>query len=113
MGFETDVPWGIPEAGVASAAPCPLLPLLQRLAAEGLPTAVAMVDGALQPPMAPVPEDWRDVRLKTTAGMVTLSRKPGAIKVAVFGNADEALKEAQGKVCEALGALQPGAPAEK
>jgi hypothetical protein len=106
MGIETDVPWGTPEAGVAGAAPCPLLPLLKRLGDDGLPAAVAMVDGALHPPMAPLPEDWRDVRLKTKAGMVTLTRKPGAIVVVVFSNADDALKAAHAKVCDALDKLR-------
>lgn len=103
MGLEVLVPWGSPEAGVAGAAPCPLVPLLEKLAAAGLPTAVAMLDGALHSPTAPLPEDWREVRLKTPAGAVTLTRKPGAIAVVVFANADDALKAAQGKVASALG----------
>jgi hypothetical protein len=102
MGLEVVVPWGSPEAGVAGAAPCPLPPLLEKLAKAGLPAAVAMLDGALHMPTAPLPEDWREVRLKTAAGTLTLARKPGAIAVVVFANADEPLKEAQAKVAAAL-----------
>ena len=107
MGLEVVVPWGSPEAGVASAAPCHLPPLLAKLAADGLPAAVAMLDGDLHMPLAPLPDDWRDVRLKTTAGMITLTRKPGAIAVVVMANADDALKAAQAKVAAALAASHP------
>src|SRR4051794_8943953 len=102
MGLEVVVPWGSPEAGIAGAAPCPLAPLLTKLAADGLPAAVAMLDGALHSPLAPLPDDWRDVRLKTAAGTVTLTRKPGAIAVVVFANADDALKAAQAKIAAAF-----------
>jgi hypothetical protein len=103
MGLEVLVPWGSPEAGVAGAAPCPLVPLLEKLTADGVPCGVAMLDGALHMPAAPLPEDWREVRLQTGAGAVTLTRKPGAIAVVVFANADDALKAVQAKVATALG----------
>jgi hypothetical protein len=106
MGLEKHVPWGSAAAGVGGSAACPLSGLLQKLAADGLPAAVAMVDGALHAPMAPLPEDWREARLKTAAGMVTLARKPGAISVVVFASADDALKDAQEKIRSALDAMR-------
>src|SRR4051812_34614166 len=102
MGFSRDVSWGSPEAGVASAAPCSLQALIERLAGDGVPAAVVMVDGALHAPLAPMPDDWREARLKTASGMMTLTRKPGAIVVVAFANADEALLAAHAKVCAAL-----------
>jgi len=77
---------------------------LKRLAEGGFPTTILMVDGALVMPSAPPPEAWREVRVKTTAGTVTLSRRPGGVAVLVFGNADVALREAQERVAEALAA---------
>ena len=61
-----------------------------------------MVDGALHAPTAPVADGWREVRLKTAAGMVTLKRRDGAIAVVVFGNADPALTTAQAAIADAL-----------
>ena len=87
---------------MASAAPCPLPQLLEKLTGAGLPATVVMIDGALHAPRGTLPEDWREVRLKTAAGMVNVTRKPGAIAVMVFGNADDSLKAAQAKVVEAL-----------
>jgi hypothetical protein len=81
------------------------VPVLDALAAAGLPSAVAMVDNALRPPAAPPPEEWRDVRLRTPAGMVTLRRRPDGVAVVVFGNADEPLQAAQHTIAETLLAL--------
>lgn len=80
----------------------PLAVVLARLAADGFPTTVMMVDGALVTPGAVPPAGWRDVRLRTPAGTVTLASRPGGVAVLVFGNADAALQQAQRRVAEAL-----------
>jgi hypothetical protein len=82
--------------------PLPLGPVLDALGAAGVPAAVAMADNALRPPAAPLPEEWRDVRLRTPAGMVTLRRQERGIAVLVFGNADAALRAAQQAVADAV-----------
>jgi hypothetical protein len=82
--------------------PLPLRPVLDALGAAGVPAVVAMADNALRAPGAPPPEDWRDVRLRTPAGMVTLRRQGDGIAVLVFGNADAALQAAQRAVAEAV-----------
>jgi len=87
---------------VARSRPCPLTHILDALAAAGLRSAVAMVDNVLQGPGAALPLEWRDVRLKTPAGMVTLRRSPSGVAVVVFGNADAALQAAQRMVAEAV-----------
>ena len=87
---------------VARRAPCPLAPVLERLAEAGLPSTIAMVDNVLQGPGATPPAQWRDVRLRTPAGMLTLRRIPSGVAVVVFGNADVALQEAQRTVAEAV-----------
>jgi hypothetical protein len=79
-----------------------LATLIDRLAAAGLPTTLAMVDKVLQGPGATLPATWRDVRLRTPAGMVTLRRVPSGIAVVVFGNADDPLRVAQRTIAETL-----------
>jgi hypothetical protein len=93
MGLEVIVP------RVSSVG---LTTLLDRLSAAGLPSAVAMVDNVLQGPGASPPEVWRDARLRTPAGVVTLRRVPSGVAVVVFGNADDALRAAQRTIAETL-----------
>ncbi len=81
---------------------CPLAPILERLHAAGLATTVAMVDSVLQGPGARLPDVWRDVRLRTSAGMVALRRTPSGVAIVVFGNADEGLQAAQRTVAQAV-----------
>lgn len=82
--------------------PVPLAPVLDRLAAAGCPCTVLMIDGGLWPPGRPVPDGWREARLKTPAGMVTLARRPDGIALVVFGNAGDELRAAQAAIARAL-----------
>jgi len=91
------------ELVIPHQGPCPLGPVLDRLAAAGRPCAVLMIDRQLWPPGRPLPDVWTDVRLKTPAGMVTLARRPDAIAVIAFGNAGEELRAAQAAIGAALG----------
>jgi hypothetical protein len=97
MGLEVVVP------RVASVE---LAALLDQLSAAGLPSALAMVDNVLQGPGAIPPAVWRDARIRTPAGVVTLRRVPSGVAVVVFGNADDALRAAQRTIAETLLALQ-------
>jgi len=93
MGLSTVVPVrGMPS----------LAALLERLAAAGLPTSLLMVDNSLVSSKVPPPSTWRDARLKTAAGTVTLKREAAGISVTVFGNADEALQAAQSLIAQIL-----------
>ena len=82
--------------------PPPLSALLERLAVMGMPAAIVMVDNILQAPGSPAPTAWRDVRLKTPMGTVTLVQRDGGIGVVVFGNASVQLQEAQRRVGAAV-----------
>jgi hypothetical protein len=94
------------EVIVPRSAGLSLPTLLERLGAAGLPSTVAMVDNVLQGPGATPPaSSWRDVRLRTPAGIVTLRRVSGGVAVVVFGNADDRLRTAQRRVAETLLAL--------
>jgi hypothetical protein len=96
MGLEVVVP------RVASVE---LAALLDQLGAAGLPSALAMVYNVLQGPGAIPPAVWRDARIRTPAGVVTLRRVPSGVAVVVFGNADDALRAAQRTIAETLLAL--------
>jgi hypothetical protein len=93
VGLEVVVP-RVPAVGLAT--------LLDRLTAAGLPSTLAMVDNVLQGPGATPPAAWRDARLRTPAGVVTLRRVPSGVAVVVFGNADEPLQAAQRTIAETL-----------
>lgn len=93
MGLELVVP---------RAAPLALGGVLERLAAAGLPGTVAMVDQVLLGPGATLPVVWRDARIRTPAGMVTLRRTASGVAVIVFGNADDRLLAAQRLVATAI-----------
>ena len=95
MGLEIVVP---------DETPPPLEEVVARLHADGVTAMVVMIDGALVAPGKPLPTEWRDARLRTPAGTVTLARRPGAIAVVVFGNADADLRRAQEQVARALAA---------
>jgi hypothetical protein len=93
MGLEVVVP------RVASVE---LGALVHQLGVAGLPSALAMVDNVLQGPGAIPPAVWRDARIRTPAGVVTLRRVPSGVAVVVFGNADDALRAAQRTIAETL-----------
>jgi hypothetical protein len=80
----------------------PLGDVLARLAADGAPSTIVMVDGALVMPNVPPPATWTDVRLKTPAGTLALKRQGNAVSVVAFGNADEATQRMQERVADAL-----------
>jgi hypothetical protein len=63
---------------------------------------ILMMDGALVSAEATLPVGWRDVRLRTPAGTVTITRRDGALAVVVFGNADQNLLAIQKKIAALL-----------
>lgn len=90
------------EVTVAEGAARSLAETLAALEADGLSALVAMIDGQLCAFGAPPPATWREARLRTPAGTVTLVKRGGVIAVVVFGNADAALVDAQARVARAL-----------
>jgi hypothetical protein len=80
----------------------PLGEALARLAADGAPSTVVMVDGALVMPNATPPANWVDVRVKTPAGTFALKRAGARVAVVAFGNADEAALAMQERIADAL-----------
>jgi hypothetical protein len=64
------------------------------LARHGYPVQMRMIDGQLAFPDEAPPEGWRELRVGTPGGMVTLRREPGQMVLVVWGNADAGLRRA-------------------
>jgi len=90
------------EERVPCAEPPALELVLARLAEGGYASMIAMVDGALVMPKAAPPARWREVRVRTPDGTVSIVRHDDAVSVVVFGNADERLRTAQARVLAAI-----------
>jgi len=65
-----------------------------RLAERGFPLQVRMINGELAFPDELPPEPWRELRLGTPLGIVTLRREGDRITFVTWGNADAALLQA-------------------
>jgi hypothetical protein len=87
----------------------PLWPALADwLAGRGYPVQVRMIDGELAFPDEAPPDGWRELRLGTPGGMVTLRRQPGRIDLVIWGNADAANRQAANALALALATLTAG-----
>jgi hypothetical protein len=53
-----------------------------------------MIDGQLAFPDEAPPEGWRELRVGTPGGMVTIRRETGQMVLVVWGNADAGLRQA-------------------
>ena len=69
-------------------------PVQDLLAGLGYPVQMRMIDGQLAFPDEGPPEGWRELRVGTPGGMVTLRREPGQMVLVVWGNADAGLRQA-------------------
>ena len=72
------------------------------LAARCFPLQLRMIDGQLAFPDEEPPADWRELRLGTSQGMVTVRREADAVVCVTWGNADEALRQAWNAVAWAF-----------
>jgi hypothetical protein len=54
-----------------------------------------MIDGELSLPGEAPPEAWRELRVGTAEGMVTLRREAAALQFVIWGNADAAMQQAR------------------
>src|SRR5262245_48494409 len=64
------------------------------LANARFPVQMRMIDGELAFPDEEPPEAWRELRLGTPQGMVTIRREAGRVDVVTWGNADAAMQQA-------------------
>lgn len=63
------------------------------LASRGHAFQVAMIDGQLAFPDEAPPETWRELRLKSPQGMITVRREGNRVVFVTWGNADAGLVE--------------------
>ena len=82
--------------------------LAALLAARGVPVQVRMIDDQLALPDEEPGEAWRELRVGTPAGMVTLRREPDGIRLVTWGNADDALREAWNALAQAVAQISGG-----
>jgi hypothetical protein len=87
MGMEQEVTF-------AESAPPPWSKVAELLAKCGFAVQIRMIDGELAFPEEAPPENWRELRVGTAAGMVTVRREGNRLSVVVWGNADPALCKA-------------------
>jgi hypothetical protein len=63
------------------------------LTARGYTMQIRMIDGQLTFPDEQPPETWRELRLSTSQGMVTVRREANRMIFVAWGNADAGLRE--------------------
>jgi hypothetical protein len=82
--------------------------LEDQLARCMFPVQLRMIDGQLALPDETPPNDWRELRVGTPAGMVTLRREAEGITLVVWGNADAGVRQAWNALAWAIGFLTGG-----
>jgi hypothetical protein len=80
-----------------------------QLARVGESAPLRMIDGMPAFPDEDPPADWKELRVGTAAGMVSIRRTPGTLTCVVWGNADPALSAAWAKVIWACAEAGGGA----
>jgi hypothetical protein len=74
---------------------CPAWSALDGLFHQhGYAVQMRMIDGQLAFPDETPPEDWHELRLGTSGGMITVRRQGNAVELVTWGNADEAMRHA-------------------
>ncbi len=61
-----------------------------------------MIDDELAFPNEEPPAEWRELRIGTPAGMVSMKREAGGIRLVVWGNADAAMLQARDAIAETI-----------
>lgn len=64
------------------------------LASKYFPLQMRMIDGELAFPDETPPDAWRELRVGTPSGMITMRRDPDRITLVIWGNADAAMRQA-------------------
>jgi hypothetical protein len=80
----------------------------ELLAKHQYPVQLRMIDGELALPDEAPPHDWRELRVSTSAGMVTLRRDGDGITLVIWGNADANMRQAWNALTWALATLTGG-----
>ena len=78
------------------------------LAERKFPVQMRMIDGELAFPDETPPETWRELRVGTAHGMITLRREADGIALVVWGNADANMRQEWNALTWALAHLTGG-----
>jgi hypothetical protein len=73
-----------------------------RLAANGTPAQMRMIDGQLAFPDEEPLADWRELRVALDGIMVTIRRGAEGVEVVTWGTADDAIRCAAEAVAQAF-----------
>lgn len=79
------------------------------LAERKFPVQMRMIDAELAFPDEIPPETWRELRVGTPHGMITLRREPDSIALVIWGNADANMRQAWNVLTWAFARLTSGA----
>jgi hypothetical protein len=82
--------------------------LVEHCAANALAIDLRMIDGELAFPDEQPPENWREIRVGTHAGMITMRRESDGVSLVIWGNADEKLRDAWNRLALSLAELTAG-----
>jgi hypothetical protein len=82
--------------------------LVEFCAKKNVPLQTRMIDGELAFPDETPPDNWREVRVGVSGGMITLRRDPDGITLVIWGNADADTREAWHAMAKALAELTGG-----
>lgn len=100
---------GMDQKVTFAAAKTPAWPqLVQLLAAKQFPIDLRMIDGELSFSDETPPDTWRELRVGTPAGMITLRRQPDGITLVIWGNADAKMRQAWNALTWAIAHLADG-----
>src|ERR1700730_18597864 len=64
------------------------------LSSKGYPVQMRMIDGQLAFPDEQPPDDWKELRVGTPQGMITIRREPQRLVFVTWGNADAEMLKA-------------------
>ena len=83
--------------------------LAERLTAVGVPCQLRMIDGELAFPDETPPDDWRELRLGTAHGIITMRREADGVRLVIWGNAEPELLLDRDRIAGVLGESTQGA----
>jgi hypothetical protein len=93
---------GMDQTVAFQGPPPPWQAVADLLSRHGFPVQPRMIDGQLAFPDEQPPDDWRELRVGTPSGMVTLRRHADAVVCVTWGNADAAMRQAWNALAWAL-----------
>jgi hypothetical protein len=96
------------ERAIPATTPFDWPRLVARLGALGESPILRMIDGLPAFPDEVPPDEWRELRIGLTGGMVTLRRTSDGYACVTWGTADPALEASTDRLVRALGASADG-----